>query len=346
MSPLQIRIHRSPEAIAQAADRWRLPGSTVSRDLRWLNVLREGLHHEPHLLEAHEGERPLGLLPLAFVKSRLFGSFLVSLPYLNWAGVVADRSDVAEALIDRAVGLADELDADHLELRHERELAHRSLTERLDSKANMRLSVRDGVDAVWNQLKSVVRTQIRKGQNQGFVIEWGALALLDDFYGVFAQNMRDLGTPVYGKALFRSALLALHPDAELCVVRLAGRPVAGALAVHGRGITEVPSASVERQYRSTAANSFMYWELIRRAIDRGQHTFDFGRSTIDSGTYAFKRKWGATPEPAVWQYYRRRGRVADIRPDGGKYDRMIEVWKRIPVPITRLIGPWIVRGIP
>jgi serine/alanine adding enzyme len=346
MTPLQTRIHSTPEAIAKAADRWQRSGAARGRDLRWLAVLRDGLNHEPYLLEACEGDRTVGILPLALVKSLLFGSFLVSLPYLNWAGVIAERDDVAQALVDRAVKLADELDADHLELRQERELAHRALTEALNTKANMRLPISAGVDAVWSQLKSVVRTQVRKGQAQGFSIDWGGVELLDDFYGVFAQNMRDLGTPVYGKGLFRGALLALQPDAELCVVRLGGRPVAGALAVHGHGITEVPSASVERQFRSTAANSYMYWELIRRAIERGQRIFDFGRSTIDSGTYAFKKKWGAIPEPAVWQYYRRRGRVADIRPDGGKYDRMIEVWKRIPVPITKLIGPWIVRGIP
>lgn len=344
-SVLQVSVHRSPEAIHEASRGWQT-AVRPTRDLRWLNVLRDGLDHEPFLLEACDAVHPVGWLPLAHVRSLLFGSFLVSLPYLNWAGVVADRDEVAAALIDRAVELADELDVDHLELRHEREFAHRALTERLDSKANMRLSIATGVDDVWGQLRSVVRTQIRKGQSQGFTIDWGATELLEDFYSVFAQNMRDLGTPVYGKALFRSALVALKPDAELCIVRLAGRPVAAALAVHGGGVTEVPSASVERQFRSTAANSFMYWELIRRAIERGQSTFDFGRSTIDSGTYVFKKKWGAAPEPAIWQYYRRRGRVADIRPDGGKYDRLINVWKRLPVPLTRLVGPWIVRGIP
>lgn len=346
MPPFEVSIHRTREAIAAALDRWLSTEGPHGRDLRWLAVLQDGLDHRPYLVEALRDGTPLGLLPLAWVKSLLFGSFLVSLPYLNWAGVVAQRDDVKAALVDRAIELADELDVDHLELRHEHELPHERLTETLDTKANMRLAIDRGTDAVWNQLKSVVRTQVRKGQNQGFTIEWGAGALLDDFYGVFAQNMRDLGTPVYGKRLFRSALQALQPDAELCVVRLQAKPVAGALAVHGRGVTEVPSASVERQYRSTAANSYMYWELIRRAIERGQSTFDFGRSTIDSGTYAFKKKWGAIPERAVWQYYKRRGRVSDIRPDGGKYDRMIAIWKRIPVPVTTLIGPWIVRGIP
>jgi len=316
------------------------------RDLRWLGALRDGLRHQPYLLLARQGDRVVGVLPLALVKSLLFGTYLVSLPYLNWSGPVASDAAVVTALIDRAVALSDELDADHLELRNEREIEHPALTERLDTKANMRLQLSADVDAVWNQLRSVVRTQVRKGQGQGFEIAWGGLEFLDDFYGVFAQNMRDLGTPVYGKGLFRSILEHLQGDAELCVVRLADRPVAGALAVHGRGITEVPSASVERAYRSTAANSFMYWELIRRAISRGQKVFDFGRSTIDSGTYAFKKKWGSVPEPAIWQYHRRRGAVSDIRPDGGKYDRLIAMWKHIPLPITRWIGPMIVRGIP
>jgi len=343
---MHVWTHTSPEAIAEAAERWRSSRRVTGRDLRWLTVLSAGLGHDPYLLEACEDGLPIGILPLARVKSLLFGSFLVSLPYLNWAGVVAERDDVAQELLDSAIGLADMLDVDHLELRNEREFSHRALTETLETKANMRLPIAGGMDAVWNQLKSVVRTQVRKGRGQGFSIDWGSVELLDDFYEVFAQNMRDLGTPVYGRSLFRAALLDLRPDAELCVVRIDGRPIAGALAVHGRGTTEVPSASVERRYRSTAANSFMYWELICRAIERGQQMFDFGRSTIDSGTYTFKRKWGALPQPAVWQYYRRRGHVADIRPDGGKYDRMIEIWKRIPVPITKLIGPWIVRGIP
>lgn len=129
---------------------------------------------------------------------------------------MTDRLDVAAMLVDRAVELADELDVNHLELRQERELVHRALTEKLETKANMRLAIGAGVDAVWNQLKSVVRTQVRKGQNQGFAIEWGGIALLDDFYDVFAQNMRDLGTPVYGKSLLRSALLELTPPTRSC----------------------------------------------------------------------------------------------------------------------------------
>jgi FemAB-related protein (PEP-CTERM system-associated) len=318
----------------------------ADRDPRWLAVLQRGLKHRPMIIEARRDGELVGLLPLALVESFLFGRYLVSLPYLNWAGVMSDSRDVAHALVDRAVALADELDVRHLELRHEVEFPHPALTQRMDTKANMRLKLSGTADDVWKGVRSVVRTQIRKGQAQGFTVEWGGLNLLEDFYAVFAQNMRDLGTPVYGRALFRSILAEFPSEAELCVVRLGQRPIAAALAVHGKGITEVPSASVHRAFRSTAANSFMYWELIQRALARGQQVFDFGRSTIDSGTFAFKKKWGAEPEPAVWQYYRRHGEVSDIRPDGGKYDRLIAIWKRIPVPVTKIIGPSIVRGIP
>lgn len=316
------------------------------RDPRWLLALRSGLRHGPFMIEARRDGRLVGMLPLALVDSLLFGRYLVSLPYLNWAGVVAEGEEVAIALIDRAVQLADELDVKHLELRHEANWRHPALTESLTTKANMRLPLAGNEEEVWKQLRSVVRTQVRKGQTQGFAVAWGGLELLDDFYAVFAQNMRDLGTPVYGKSLFRGVLSTLPQEAEFCIVRLGDRAVAAALAVHHRGITEVPSASVEREFRSTAANSFMYWELIRRAMLRGQRCFDFGRSTIDSGTFNFKKKWGAIAEPANWQYYRRKGAIADIRPDGGKYDRMIALWKQIPVGVTRLIGPFIVRGIP
>jgi FemAB-related protein (PEP-CTERM system-associated) len=351
MTSTEITITtQRPGAAPLAADAWRAlhPATSQSayRDPRWLTVLRDGLKHEPIVIEAHRGGTLVGMLPLSLVNSLLFGRYLVSLPYVNWAGIVCESADVAQALIDRAVTLADELDVRHLELRHEAEVQHPALTQRMDTKANMRLKLTGSAQDVWQQLRSVVRTQIRKGQGQGFEVQWGSVELLGDFYEVFAQNMRDLGTPVYGRGLFRSILAQFPGEAELCIVRLAGLPVAAAVAVHGDGITEVPSASVERAYRSTAANSFMYWELIQRAIGRGQRVFDFGRSTIDSGTFAFKKKWGAEPEPAIWQYYRRKGEVSDIRPDGGKYDRLIQVWKRIPVSVTKIIGPPIVRGIP
>jgi FemAB-related protein (PEP-CTERM system-associated) len=210
----------------------------------------------------------------------------------------------------------------------------------------MRLSLPATPDELWDSFKSKLRSQIRTGQKNDFEVRFGGTDLLADFYRVFSQNMRDLGTPVYSRGLFESILQVFGDDAELCVLRLKGLPVAAALLVHGRGTTEVPSASSLRAYNSTSANMVMYWHLLSRAAERGQKQFDFGRSTIESNTYKFKAQWGAKPHPSVWQYYVRRGSIGEMRPDNAKFGLAIKVWQRLPVWLTRIVGPAIVRGIP
>ncbi len=158
--------------------------------------------------------------------------------------------------------------------------------------------------------------------------------------------MRDLGTPVYGRELFRAALRQFPDHAEVCVARIERKPVAAGLLIHGRGTTEVPSASSLREYNSTCANMVLYWNLLLRAIERGQGTFNFGRSSPDSRTFKFKEQWGGKPEPAQWQFFLRNGDDSDLRHDHPGNQRAIEIWKRIPVVLTRWIGPAIVRGIP
>lgn len=320
--------------------------SAFHGDPRWLSALCSGLRHEPYLLVAKTEDRPAGVLPLALVKSWLFGRFLVSLPYVNSAGVVARDEQAAGALIDRAVALADQLDVRYLELRHEHPIEHPALGARVATKVHMRLRLPGSTEDLWKSFKPKVRNQIRKGENSRLSVHWGGHEILGDFYSVFARNMRDLGTPVFSRAVFRNILSEFPREAELCLLKADRRPVAAALLVHGDGCTQVPSASSLRRYNPTNANMLMYWHLLCRAIERGQDVFDFGRSSRDSGTFRFKKQWGASPEPAVWQYYVRKGHVADMRPEGGKYDRMIRLWRRLPVWLTRFLGPPIVRGIP
>jgi FemAB-related protein (PEP-CTERM system-associated) len=158
--------------------------------------------------------------------------------------------------------------------------------------------------------------------------------------------MRDLGTPVFGRGLFREVVRAFPDRAEFCVARLGVRPVAAALLLHGWGVSEVPSASSLRQYNPTCANMLMYWHLLERAVARGQATFDFGRTSPGSSHFQFKKQWGAAPESAEWQYYVRRGSASDMRPDNPRYQTFIRLWQRLPVALASLIGPPIVRGIP
>ncbi len=333
-------------------------GACGEHDPRWLRVLREGLGHRPRVIVSRDESGAInGYLPLVLVAGRLFGKFLVSLPYINRAGVVAADDGVAAALVDRACELADELDVKYLELRHHAKvIEHAKLGFRRDEKHRMVLSLPASEDALWKSIGAKVRNQIRKGDKSELSIRWASYpdhaAALDGFYDVFAVNMRDLGTPVFGRRLFEKILEAFGDAAELAVVSRGEQVIATALLVHdpagpGRvASTQVPSASALRAYNSTNANMWMYHQLLLRAMARGSGAFDFGRSSEGSGTYRFKKQWGAEPQSTVWQYYIRKGDVNAMRPDSAKNQRRVEIWKKLPVWLTRLAGPHIVRGIP
>jgi FemAB-related protein (PEP-CTERM system-associated) len=345
----EIRVHES-RGLAEHWSRWeafaRLRRGPLSYHPAWLAVLHRGLGHVPYCLEVVQGGETRGLLPLAYLHSLLFGRFLVSLPYLNYGGAMTEDAAVARLLIDRAVELSDRLDVRYLELRHERAVDHPALAAGPVAKVHMRRPLPATAEALWAELSPKVRNQVRKGQKGGLEVAWGGVELLSDFYAIFSRNMRDLGTPVFGRSLFLGALHQFPDRAELCVVRAGGRAAAAALLIHGWGITEVPSASSLRELNATCANMLMYWHLLGRAIGRGQGAFDFGRSSPGSGTYQFKGQWGAAPAPAQWQYYVRSGSVASMRPDSPRNRRLIRLWQRLPVGVTRLLGPAIVRGIP
>jgi serine/alanine adding enzyme len=330
-----------------STDPW-IFGRLESHPSAWLGILSEGLGHQQYLIIAETQTGQLvGFLPLAFVQSLLFGKFLVSLPYLNSGGVCSRTPEVALALIDRAVDLADQLDVRYLELRHEVPVNHPKLSVSRTDKVHMRLELPASADELVGSFKSKLRSQIKKSSQQQFELSFGGMECLEDFYDVFSINMRDLGTPVYSKKLFQSILEKFGPSkSELCVVRWNNRPISGALLIHHTHRTEVPSASGIRKFNFTNVNMWMYWQLLQRAIEQGSTEFDFGRSTIGAGTYKFKEQWGAKPSPAVWQYYVRKGDPAKMRPDTSKNQRLVEIWKKLPVWLTRMVGPSIVRGIP
>lgn len=318
----------------------------LSKHPLWLNVLQSGLGHEVYAIEVTSGGCTVGFLPLAVVSSFLFGRFLVSLPYLNTNGVVARAADVQAELIARAATLADELSVRYLELRHETPIAHPALSAALTSKVHMRMPLPATGEQLWKGFDPKVRNQVRKGEKGAFTVAWGGAELLDGFHNVLSENMRDLGSPVYGKALFTEILSTFPNTAEICLVRAGAKPVAAALLLHGWGVTEVPTASSLKPYNASNVNMLMYHHLLRRAVERGQRVFDFGRSTTDGGTFRFKKQWGASAHPATWQYCVLQGEAGDMRPDNPRYRRVIRLWQRLPLGLTRWLGPLVVRGIP
>ncbi len=344
--------HELDSASHSQLDAFITTHGTLDHDPRWLSVLQNAMGHRPMSLVAQDEHGVInGYLPLALVTSRLFGRFLVSLPYLNRAGLLVKNDDpqVTAELIDQAVLLADMHQVDYLELRHDAAHEHDKLGFRRDEKVRMvlDLSAMPDADALWSHFNAKVRNQIRKGEKNNLSIRFGRdAAMIDAFYDIFSVNMRDLGTPVYSRGLFER-IIALFPDeSELAVVTHDNQPIAGAMLIHDRTSTTVPSASCLRAFNATNANMWMYHQLLLRTIERGNTAFDFGRSSEDSGTYRFKKQWGAVPHSTVWQYHVRRGDVQRMRPDAPGNRRKVEAWKKLPVWVTKLAGPSIVRGIP
>jgi serine/alanine adding enzyme len=311
----------------------------------WRNVFEKGLGHRCHYIIARRGPRVTGILPLVEIRSRLFGRALSSLPYVNYGGVLAEDSDSASALVDAASRVATDRRLSFVVLRH-KERRFRELPAR-DHKVTMLLPLEKSSDAMWSKLDRKVRNQIRKAEKSSIVTEAGGAELLDEFYQIFARNMRDLGTPVYGRRLFAAILDQFPNDARIHLARLNGVAIAAALSYAYGDWIEVPSASSLREHRALCPNHLLYWSIIRRSIEQGRCVFDFGRSTPNDGTYHFKEQWGAHSEQLWWEYLLATGVTvpADDR-HSSKYQAMIALWKRLPVKLVTFVGPTLARRIP
>ena len=300
--------------------------------------------HDTRYLIARSAAGVEGVLPLVLFRSRLFGRFAVSMPFLNYGGVLSVSPAAEAALIDAGIREARACGARYLELRHDRQHDPRLQAKR--HKVAMELALQATEEAQWNALDRKVRNQVRKGQKSGLHTLQGGPERLEDFYTVFARNMRDLGTPVYGISWFREVLQAFPGTARIFVVYAADHPVAASFVLWHRSTIEVPWASSLREFNPQCANMLLYWEMVRFAVERGFSRFDLGRSTPDEGTYQFKRGWGAEPRELVWEYWTAEGQaMPDLSPKNPKFERAIAIWQKLPVPVTRVIGPHIVRNI-
>ena len=311
----------------------------------WREVFERALGHRCHYLVAREHGVITGVLPLAEVRSWLFGNALSSLPYVNYGGVLAATDAARAALLTEATRLAESRGLSYVVLRHRRQV-YPQLPMR-NHKVTMLLPLQRSKDAMWSALDGKVRNQIRKAEKSGVTAIAGGAELLDEFYAVFARNMRDLGTPVYSRALFEAILEQFPDDAAIHLARLDGQTIAGALSYGFADTIEVPSASSLREHRPLCPNHALYWSIIVEAIARGRRVFDFGRSSPNDGTYNFKEQWGAQPEQLWWEYQLMPGaRLPTDDRQSAKFQKTIEAWKRLPLTLATSLGPHIARSVP
>lgn len=311
----------------------------------WARLIARAFDHDAALLAATDGSRITGVLPLIVMRSRVFGRFVVSLPFLNEGGLLAGDESAEARLVDAAVDVARRANADYLELRHARRHSAQ-LTER-HHKVAMTLALRPTADEQWQALDRKVRNQIRKGEKNGLSVTTGGAELIDSFYRVFARNMRDLGTPVFGVSLFRETLGTFPENSRVFCTQHGGSVVAASI-VHWRGDSmEVIWASTVREANPLCANVLLYWHMLQFAIAQGCARFEFGRCTPGEGPFHFKRQWGAEPRPLVWEYWYGRPAIdLDKTPRNPKYRAAVALWQRLPLGLTTTVGPRIVRSIP
>jgi len=312
---------------------------------KWRHVFERAFGHETIYLAARERGSLVGVLPMVVFDSRVFGRFAVSLPFVNYGGVLARDEAAAACLVQRAAAIADERKLAHVELRHTAR-QFPGLPAR-DHKVGMLLRLEADRDKAWERLDRKVRNQVRKAEKSQMTARVGGAELLDRFYGVFARNMRDLGTPVYSRRFFETVLAECQDAARVFLVDAGDVTVAGAITLSFKDTVENPWASSLREYRTLSPNTLLYWRMIEHAIATGHTIFDFGRSTPNEGTYNFKAQWGAEPTPLHWEYVLKGGRsLPNLSPSNPKYRAAIAIWTRLPLAVANRLGPYIVRSIP
>lgn len=311
----------------------------------WKQVIENSFGWRTFYLMAEEESGITGILPLVWQKSRLFGSFLISLPYLNGGGLVTETQEAKDALVREAIALARKLGVDHLELRHRRD--HNLGLPSKTNKLAVVNEVHSDEEKMWSSLGHKVRTDIRKARKSELTAEFRGEEVLDDYYEVFAENMRNLGTPVYSRKFFLEMLRAFPSETFICIVRYHGSPVAVSFLMGYRETVEAGWSASRYRYLSIKPNMFLYWKILCFAGERGFHLFDFGRSTIDSGTHRFKMQWGGKEIPLQWDYWvRNGGEFPQLNPQNPRYRLAIGIWQRMPVGLTKLMGPRIARCLP
>ena len=336
---------------AKDCERWTAfvdsaPDATLYHQFAWKDVIERSFKQRAYywIAENDAGE-VTGVLPAVRLKSVFFGDFIVSLPYFNYGGPCAVDSASHAALVATAIETAKAEGVEHIEFRCQRSqdmgLAIKT------SKVSMRLALPPDSEVLWNSFSSKLRSQIRRPLKEGMRVALGRVDLLDDFYEVFAINMRDLGTPVYPKRFFRNMLESFSETSSICAVYSGAKPVAAGFLIGFKDTLEIPWASSLRDYNRYGPNMILYWTVLKSACEQGYRLFDFGRSTPEEGTYRFKEQWGALPMPLYWCYWMSRGgELPELNPHNPKYAMAIRAWKRLPVLLTKWIGPSLVKNLP
>jgi len=343
---LQIKPYQSADK-----QRWddyvdRHPRGRMYHKIAWKNIIERSFAKKGLYFYAEKEGQICGLFPLIKFHTFITGKMLISMPYVNYGGMLYDDDSVKEALLAEAENIRRQTQSAVVELRMVKE-AEFPLPVR-SNKVTFILDLPNDTEALMKSFKAKLRSQIRRPLKENMYAKVGSADLLNDFYYVFTRNMRDLGTPVYQKSFFETILNELAGQAKIVTVYTADhRPVAAAFIIGYKDTMEIPWASSLRQYNRFSPNMLLYWQVLSEAIASGYKKFDFGRGTRDGGTHRFKKQWGGKEIELHWYYLLAPdGQLPQVNKENPKYALAIKIWQKLPLFITQLAGPRIVRHLP
>ena len=339
---VKILINESSDNV----DKYMLSHGAIYHLTKWSEIIHQEFGHNCYYIYIENEQGGVcGVLPLVHINSYIFGNYMVSMPYFNYGGLVVDSDEIENMLFTKATELASKNNVAHIEYRETKSRC-REWPVRLD-KVNMILDLPETIDELAKNLGSKRRSQIKRSLKEGVNVIVDGVGLLDDFYSVFSENMRDLGTPVYPKSFFRTIFDNFPDNTRLVVLKLNDKAISAAFLIGYKDTLEIPWASTLSKYNSFSPNMLLYWEVLKLAIEEGYQKFDFGRSSVDSGTYKFKKQWGAKPKQLYWHYWLSDGmKMPKLTPDNPKYKLAISIWKKLPLWLCNFIGPKIVKNLP
>ena len=315
--------------------------STFFHRARWHSVLPRAFGHKPHFFYAERGGEIVGILPTAHVKSMLFGNSLASLPFCVYGGVVADDAEVANKLLVQASELGTQLNVDAVEIRS-LEPIDQSWPDK-DLYVTFRRTMDPDHEANLKAIPGKQRAMVRKGAAEGLASEFDDG--VDRVYHVYSESLRNLGTPVFSKKYLRILREEFGSDCDVLMITQGDRDVAGVLNFYFKDqVLPYYGGSITEARNIRGVNHFMYAELMRHSVDRGYRIFDFGRSKKGTGAFEFKRNFGFEPEQLHYQYFLVKSQqVPELNPNNPKYQKMIEIWKKLPLSVANSIGPFVAK---
>jgi FemAB-related protein (PEP-CTERM system-associated) len=321
------------------------PKGTFFHQIGWKRVMEKTYGYFPLYFYAERGGQITGVAPVFLISSWVTGRCLMSLPFAVYGGICAADKESEEALLNHLEELAGRLNVEFLELRN-RDGGVRPGYFANPRYATFTIPLVSEPGLVYDSFPKDIRYMIRKGEKAGLRVRRG-FQLLDQFYALMTLNLRRLGTPAFPRSLFENLIHEYRNQVDLTVVYAGDKAIAGGMSFFFRKWMQPYYIGATEESKVLAANNFLWWELIRLGAERGCQTFDFGRSKKESGNYAFKKKWNPNIESLDYQVrpFRRKD-LPNFSPANPRFQLATILWKKVPLGLTRLVGPRVVRWFP